>query len=178
MKKVILVLNTIFPYLVLSLLILVFGYGRGITFIDSVWENIFSKTIVIPVLLLLVIIAVTYILNIVYMIYALKSHKNMSLTKANMIVKLIQIPAYVLIFIIGVICAVTILMIPISLLLFIIDILSVGMTGMFAAVAFANMRKNGIIEKNEQIKSSVLSFVFCVDVLVAVNAFLKERSSQ
>ena len=96
--------------------------------------------------------------------------------RANMIVKLIQIPAYIFIFMIGILCMVMIFTIGISFVLLLLDALSIGLTGLFAIAAFQNLNREGMITRKAQFIYSIASFLFCVDVIIAVIGYRKSLS--
>lgn len=98
------------------------------------------------------------------------------LARTNMIVKLIQIPAYIFIFIIGILCTVMIFTIGITFVLMLMDALSIGLTGLFAVAAFQNLNREGLITRKTQIIYSIASFLFCVDVIIAVIGYRKSLS--
>ena len=95
----------------------------------------------------------------------------------NMVIKLVHIPAYVLIFVLGLAFMVTIFTFAITIILVIFDMMTIFMTGLIGL--------SGVIraccEKKISIKSAIihgiLQFVFCLDVFSAVIAYRKVKKS-
>ena len=138
---------------------------------------IFHNFVFVPLILLLLFGAVMYILNIIFMIQARTGCFHATdLARTNMIVKLIQIPAYIFIFIIGILCTVMIFTIGITFVLMLMDALSIGLTGLFAVAAFQNLNREGLITRKTQIIYSIASFLFCVDVIIAFIGYRKSLS--
>ena len=145
-------------------------------FITWIWKYLFHNSVFVPLILLL-FGAVMYILNIIFMIQARNGCFHATdLARANMIVKLIQIPAYIFIFMIGILCMVMIFTIGISFVLLLLDALSIGLTGLFAIAAFQNLNREGMITRKAQFIYSIASFLFCVDVIIAVIGYRKSLS--
>lgn len=95
-----------------------------------------------------------------------------------MIVKLIQVPAYIIIFILAVLFLITIFTAPFTAALFIFDYLMLIMTGLLnSAAVIAAIR-----QRKTTFKSSfwvlLLQFFFCADAVASVVFFLKVRQLQ
>ena len=93
------------------------------------------------------------------------------LVKSNMMVKLIQIPAYIVIFIIGIICLFTIFTFGLSLALVLLDFAALFMSGIYAVTCYKKLENKNIISRKEFIIYSLLSFVYCADVVVSIMAY-------
>ena len=175
MKKIVAIGNTIFIYLIAILPVMLIASDKS-KFITWIWKYLFHNSVFVPLILLL-FGAVMYILNIIFMIQARNGCFHATdLARANMIVKLIQIPAYIFIFIIGILCMVMIFTIGISFVLMLLDALSIGLTGLFAIAAFQNLNREGMITRKAQFIYSIASFLFCVDVIIAVIGYRKSLS--
>lgn len=175
MKKIVAIGNTIFIYLIAILPVMLIASDKS-KFITLIWKYLFHNSVFVPLILLL-FGAVMYILNIIFMIQARNGCFHATdLARANMIVKLIQIPAYIFIFMIGILCMVMIFTIGISFVLLLLDALSIGLTGLFAIAAFQNLNREGMITRKAQFIYSIASFLFCVDVIIAVIGYRKSLS--
>lgn len=66
-----------------------------------------------------------------------------------------------------------------SLFLLILDSASILITGLFSIPVYAVLYKNGQISRGRAIGYSVLSFVFCADVIVSVLCYrqVKDRKN-
>lgn len=176
MKKVIAIGNTVFIYLIAVLPVMLIASDKS-HIITWIWRYLFHNSVFVPLLLLLLYGVIMYILNIIFIIQARdgRFHAN-ELTRTNMIVKLVQIPAYIFIFIIGLLCTVMIFTIGISFVLMLMDALCIGLTGLFAVAAFHNLNREGIITRKTQLLYSIASFIFCADVIIAVIGYRKSLS--
>ena len=174
MKKIVALGDTIFIYLIAILPVMLIASDKS-KFITWIWKYLFHNSVFVPLILLLLFGAVMYILNIIFMIQARNGCFHATdLARANMIVKLIQIPAYI--FMIGILCMVMIFTIGISFVLLLLDALSIGLTGLFAIAAFQNLNREGMITRKAQFIYSIASFLFCVDVIIAVIGYRKSLS--
>ena len=93
-----------------------------------------------------------------------------------MILKLVQIPAYLFIFIAGLMCMITVFTIMISLILIAFDMMSVmlsGIAGISAAVGAA--RRFGTASAAIH---ALLGFIFCADVISAVVLYKKLKKAE
>lgn len=90
-----------------------------------------------------------------------------SLAKTAWIVKLIQIPAYLAIFVLGVLFLTSIFLFAFTLVLMLLDYVSVLMSGMLTSAAVINGSRSGKIRLKSNIWIIVLQFIFCADVVAA-----------
>lgn len=91
----------------------------------------------------------------------------------NMLVKLIQIPAYISIFFLSVLCFSMLFTIGIAVVLLLFDCASILLTGLIGVVAIIRCRSSNVISKKFSIVNGILQFVFCVDVISAIVIFVK-----
>ena len=176
MKKVVAIGNIIFIYLIAILPVLLITSDKS-EIITWIWKQLFHNSVFVPLFVLLLFGVVMYILNIIFIIQAKDGRWSAKeLARTNMIVKLIQIPAYIFIFIIGLLCTVMIFTIGISFVLVLIDAFSIGLTGLFATASFQNLNREGTITRKTQLIYSIASFLFCVDVIIAVIGYCKSLS--
>lgn len=100
------------------------------------------------------------------------------LSKCAMIIKLIQIPAYIVIFVFGVLFATTIWLYVVSVIAMIVDYITLLMSSSLNIAAIINL----IREKKLSFKKSILviisQFIFCVDVVMAIVLYKKLKRSQ
>ncbi len=95
------------------------------------------------------------------------------LAKTAVIIKWCQVPAYLLIFVLGVMFAITIFTFPMALILVLLDCVTVFLTGMLTcAAAYIAVRK-GVFQTKEVIWVTLLQFVFCADVVAATYFYCK-----
>lgn len=152
----------IVPYLSLFALATIF-FSTTLPFFGWIMDSVFDSNALylIAALLLYYILAVALsIVCFVVSIYA--KWDALSLAKTAMIIKLVQIPAYLLIFVF------TIFTYPFSILLFILDCLSLFMTGLLVIASATSAIRKNIFSFIEIIWVILLQFVFCADVISSV----------
>lgn len=114
--------------------------------------------------------------SVVYFVLAMKKGRNgKELSFIGMIIKLIHIPAYIFFFIIGAGGIMFIHFLAITILIFVFDCMTIALSGVLELAAVLRARAEGVLKKGEALICAVCSFLFCVDVIVAVYVFLCAR---
>lgn len=168
MKNTAAIGNTLFIYLVALLPVLLFANGKS-RIITFLWEHLFFNNIFIPLGFILLLGVSLYLVNMLFVLSARHGKwTSQELCRTNMIVKLVQIPAYLFIFVVGLLCAMMIFTIGISFAFVLLDIFSIGMTGLFACSAFCALKKEQKISGKMQLVCSLASFLFCADIIIAL----------
>ncbi len=160
--------NTAFIYLIALLPALLFANGKS-QMITFLWEHLFFNNVFVPLGAILLLGIFLYIINLLFLLNA--RHGKWSaqeLCRTNLLVKLLQIPAYLFIFVVGLLCALMIFTIGISFVFVLLDIFTIGMTGLFACSAFYVLKKEQKISGKMQLFYSLASFLFCADIVIAV----------
>lgn len=162
MKKYIpMLFITVFPYAVLATLYLLFSSTLG-------------KWIFAVLGVLVVWWIVSFILSIFSSLTVISGrYPAKSAALVSMIIKLVQIPAYIGIFITGIILAVSVFTYAIALILIFVDAAVILCTGMFGAVSVIRSCNEGILTKKQAILYSVMQFLYCFDVIFAVILYIK-----
>ena len=161
------------PYLVLFALAVSFS-STDLPFFNNIMESVFDNNALYMIGALLLYCILTGMLSIVCFFVSLyKKWDAILLAKTAMIMKLAQVPAYVLIFALGAVFVITIFTIPFSVGLFVIDCLSVFMTGLFVVSSVIATIKNNTFTLKEVIWVILLQFVFCADVIASVVFYIK-----
>lgn len=96
----------------------------------------------------------------------------------DMILKICNIPIYILVFVIGVIMAIFILGIPLLPFLFLFDGLLLLPSTMYGISGLMQARKEGRISSGTAILNGILHFLFCLDCVSAVVSYLLVRSKK
>ncbi|MBR4830554.1 MAG: hypothetical protein IKZ96_02155 [Bacilli bacterium] len=169
MKKIICTLNVLCLYLITIFPFFTFLSSK-VKFLDTIWEKVFDYNAYIPMGILLGLVLITFILNIVFLI---KNKDNN--VKSNMIVKLVNIPAYIVLFLTSIACLFTIFTFIISFLLGIFGYICLIMTGLYAISSYKKLKDNNIISKKEFIIYSILSFIYISDIVVSIIAYKKYK---
>ena len=96
-----------------------------------------------------------------------------SLAKTAMIVKLIQIPAYLIVFVIGVLMILSIFTFAFSVLLWVMDCVTLVLTGMLSVAAAIIGNRKQLLSNKETIMFSLLQLVFVADVVATIVLYRK-----
>lgn len=86
----------------------------------------------------------------------------------NTIIKCIQIPAYVLNFVLGVALFFTAILIPIVLVVILFDVASISLSGLYSVFCLLKAKKEGRLSAGSAMLFGVLHFIFCIDVIAAI----------
>lgn len=161
------------PYLALFTLSTIF-FSTKVPFFNWIMESVFDGNGLYLIAALLLYCILTAALSVVCFFVSISNNWNaLSLAKFAMIIKLAQIPAYLCIFILGVIFAISIFTIPFSIGLFIFDCLSVFTTGLFVTSSVITTIRKNVFTFKEVFWVILSQFVFCADVISAVAFYTK-----
>ena len=158
----------LFPYLILFTLATIF-LSTDIPFFRWIMESVFDSNALFLIAALLLYFILTALLSIICFVVSIYAKWDaLSLAKAAMITKLIQIPAYILIFALGFMFLITIFTYPFSFALFMLDCLSIFLTGLWVVAAIISAIRNNSFSFIEIFWVILLQFVFCADVISSV----------
>lgn len=161
------------PYLALFALATVF-FSTDLPFFNYIMQSVFDSNALYLIAALFLYCILTGMLSIVcFFVSIYKKWDAISLAKTAMIMKLVQVPAYVLIFALGAVFVITIFTIPFSIGLFVIDCLSVFMTGLFVVSSVIATIKSNTFTLKEVIWVILLQFIFCADVISSIVFYIK-----
>jgi uncharacterized protein (DUF983 family) len=82
-------------------------------------------------------------------------------------------PAYIIIFILGVICILAILTIPFAFVLSLFSFASLIISGIYAVTCYKKLKDKAIISNKSFILYSLLSFVYIADLFTAIIVYKK-----
>lgn len=110
-------------------------------------------------------------------IVAKNKNSAVSAAKQNLIVKAVQIPAYIFHFILGLAGFVASVW-GIGFIMFavIIDFMTIILTGVFAVGCNIKICRQGVISKGTAVVTSIFSFVYCTDLIIAVILLVASKS--
>ncbi len=158
MRRILLIPALIYPYLV------------ALTLIGAFTNRLPGGNIFVLLIILGVLWLVGLPMTITYSILAIRSYDAKRAAKGVMILKLSQIPAYIVIFVFGIICTLTIFTIGISVVLIAFDTISLILSGIAmipaAAGGYNTLGAGAVI-------LGILGFVFCADVIAVVILYKK-----
>lgn len=143
-----------------------------------IMERIFAGNGLLLIATILTFSLLAAVLSVTCFIISIRKQWDaLPLAYTAMIMKLLQIPAYVVIFILGVVLLTTIMAIPISFSLFLLDCLTLVLTGLLTtAAAVLALRKQTITRKEFGLLVA-LQLVFCADIIASILLYtiLKKR---
>ncbi|MCI8629455.1 MAG: hypothetical protein HFE57_08150 [Firmicutes bacterium] len=171
MKKLFLAIFIIlFPYSIVLLITSLFHTTlMKYLFHNNIYIGVFYiGTLWIIALISAIFICIKNIIN---------NNNALETAKINMIIKILQIPAYIFIFIIGLACLFTIFTFGISFLLITLDCASIFLTGIIGVSAVKCNYTEKILSSKELFLYSILQFVFCADIVSAVILYQKSKSA-
>lgn len=161
MKKLLIIPTLIFPYLLLFCMYCIFS---------GFLMDLFDGFILVMILYVLGFLILACICNIIYIALC---HKDGTLLKTSMIVKIAQVPAYIAIFILGVLFMTTIFTIGFTLFFIIYDIISVFLSGMIGLGGMA--LKKG--KRPVFIVLGLLQTVMVIDLPISIVTYLLYKNS-
>lgn len=163
----------IVPYLALFALATIF-FSTKVSLFNWIMESIFVGNALYLIAATLLYCLLVVVLSIVcFFVNIYKKGNALSLAKFAMIIKLAQVPAYLCIFVLGVIFTITVFTIPFSIGLFVIDCLSVFITGLFVISSVITATRNDIFKLKEFFWVIPLQFIFCADVISSIVLYMK-----
>lgn len=154
----------VFPYYVLLIFfILLGGYGgeHGLILLASI--GIFYLVAFISAILLF-----TSSLK--------KSADTHALLRTNLILKLIHMPAYVMLFIMGLLSTITIFTIGFTLVVILLDVLIIILSGLVGLGAISKALMDKQISKEDGFLHGAMQFVFCIDIFSAIVVYRKLKN--
>ena len=178
MSKKVIVLDSLFVILLLCDLLIPMMINPLMEKYDW-WSEFYGMYLFPSLFILLAFEVVMMFVTLVAVILGIKNRKKCSAKKvyghalAQVLMRFIQIPAYVIIFYIAFIAIFGVFTIPITILLAVVDVISIALTGFCSIAVYAEMQNKGFITGTEQGIYTVCAFIYCLDVLVALIAFIR-----
>ncbi len=169
MKKYILLLpGAVFPYTLLFALYCVFT--------GFLTDSLFNNNVLILLFYLFLFFMVSLACNIIFFVLGIcKNWNSRKISMANMIIKCVQIPAYILIFVLGIVFLFTIFTFGFSIFFVLFDCCAIFLTGLTGLCAVIRGYVDGKISKSFFIVNGLLQFIFCADVISAIIVFKKNK---
>lgn len=163
----------VYPYLYMVAILVVFIVGV----IEDNSTQSYDYTMLAMVISIIMSFVITGLCFIISTFNSIRSGNNayglLFPVKINFLIKLIQIPAYIINFIFGIIgILMSIWGIGIVALMLVVDLLTILISGINNIGACINLYKNKVLSKEECIIFALLSFIYIVDVGVAIYLFI------
>jgi hypothetical protein len=93
--------------------------------------------------------------------------------RINMVVKLLHIPAYIVIFIIGLLGLITIFTAAISIVLMVMACMTISLTGLLGLGGIIRGLRENKLSKKESVIHAIFQFVFCADIISSIIVYRK-----
>ena len=97
------------------------------------------------------------------------------MARFTMWVKLLQIPAYCIIAVLGALFTFTIFTIGFTIAFAFFDVLAIAMTGILGAFSVGKCHRKGLLNRADWLVYTLLQFVFCVDVVSSILLYRKAK---
>jgi hypothetical protein len=157
----------LFPYLILLALVCIFTQ-------NIIMEKVFQNNTLYLVLLLIILYIFALIFTIIVFIKnIILKQDSQKLLKINMTIKLIHIPAYVLIFFASLLSFMTIFTMGFSIAFFVFDCMTIFLTGLIGLSGLIRCLIENKLPKKTIILNAILLFVFCLDVISSIIIYKK-----
>lgn len=104
--------------------------------------------------------------------------ESVALMRTQMIIRLAQIPGYILILVASILFLLFVFTFGFSIFFLMLDTASIMITGLFSISVYSSLYKNGLIERKQAICYSLLSFVFCADVVVSIMCYRQMKTER
>lgn len=174
MKKYIKALPIIFyPYIYM-----IYFLGYFLVASNSSGQNKTSEIFLIVLLVLAVVCNLYSFITSFSFIHSAKKGKYSAkqLTKLNMIIKTVQIPAYIIHFCLGLLGLImSVWGIPIILWAIFIDFITIVLSGVVGISANIGAKKENILSSGQAVLFSILGFVYCVDVFISILLYIRVK---
>lgn len=162
------VIITLFPYSVAFILYCIFsGFLMESVFMNSAFVCLAALFLFwIAGLICAVSVCVSGIL---------RKRDAFGMIRTVMLIKVISIPAYIVIFIVGTLCMLTIFTFGISIFLMLFDAMSIFLSGTVGVAAVKRAHDEKVISVGEAVLHGILQFLFCADVVSSLILFCKAK---
>lgn len=96
----------------------------------------------------------------------------------GMLIKLFYIPVFVINFVLGLICFLSMHLIFMAVIMFLYDIVLMIPSGLYVLSGALRARKEGNLKTVEAVLCILLQFIFVLDVVAAIYAFVRTKSNK
>ena len=157
-----------FPYLIVFALIC--------TFNGCLIDTVFHHNVYPLLLILIVLYAVALVCAVTTFIASLaKKRKLQEVLRINMIIKLIHIPAYLFILVVGLFCMITIFTFGITIVLMMFYGATIVLSGVIGLGGVIRSLRENKISIKVAVIHGILQFVFCADIISSIIMYRKVK---
>ncbi len=164
--------SLIYPFVVAFLLLFIYFFQD-----NALYELIMGKGMDITFFCIEIIFPLVGLICNLRISNQIKKEKwdYLELLEVNMLIKCVQIPAYIVIFLFGLTFLLTIIIAAFSIMLVMFDCFAVILSGMVACTAIKRTVSEGALNKRIGFLCKIGSFIFCLDVIVAIVLYIMGR---
>ena len=160
--------SALLQYVTLLCMAIIFFCTRN-SAMQFVMERIFDSNIFVLIAVFLIYFVTSFVLAIIcYIIAFVKSPEPLALAKTATIIKLIQIPAYIVNFVLSILFIITIFTIGFAVVLLAVNCVCLFISGALNILAMFIAVRKGVLKTGECILYAVFQFVFCLDIVSSV----------
>lgn len=144
---------------------------------DRIMETVFQSNGFLLLGACLVLLLIALVCAVVYFVCSIRGRWDaLALAKTALVIKLIQIPAYILAFILGAVCALSVFTVPFTVAFLVFDGVSLLMTALAAISSVTAAVREGKTTLRRSVWVILLQFVFCADVVAAAVFYQKLKN--
>lgn len=155
----------LFPYSVLGILFCLFsGFGM---------EPVFQNNGFLCLAFLFLWMLLGFICAVAAGIRGTRTLDCRRLARTVMVVKLAQIPAYCILFVLATLFTLTIFTIGFTIALAFFDVMAICMTGILGSFCIRKCCRCGLLVRSDGMVHALLQFLFCFDVISSIWVYCK-----
>ena len=112
------------------------------------------------------------LIAVLFLLRRKERYTPLALARAVMIVKLVQIPAYAGILLLGLGFSLTVYF-AVNVVFFLFDVLTIALSGLLGVAAVSRAQEEGIFTKYYAERLGIFQFIFCVDVVASMISYCR-----
>lgn len=177
MKKYLLFVPAmLYPYFIVAILFLLFNRDSapGRIFWEGM-NSIENNGLLLLILVLLVWLGCIFSIIIAFSRAVKNKWDTVKLLRMNMIVKLVHIPTYIFLFVLGLVCLMMIFTVGVTVIIVILDAMTIFLSGMISVLTVSKGCTEKLFSPGKAVLFGILGFVYCVDVIEAVILYIKVK---
>ncbi len=177
MKRVVAIGNVLYLYMIVLVIFMIFRSNKNV-FFEYMMHDVFHDSLIF-ILIPVFFSVIQGVLSIVFVILSAAGKVKLDgIPRTNMIMRMLQLPAYVMMFVYGLLCLITIFTFGISIGIIVLEFLGLITSGLYAISTFIYMKREGKITAKGQVLLSIFSFFYLSDYIASIVAFVKNSESE
>ncbi len=169
MKCVRMFFVALFPYLIIILFIIS----------NTSLEKFLPDNIFIPLSIYIGWYFVALISAVITFVSGITNkRKSLEMLRINMIVKLIHVPAYLCIFVVGLGCMLTIFTFGITIIFILLDLMTIVLSGLIGLGGILRSLRENKISIKAAVIHGIFQFVFCADIISSIVLYRTVKATE